>query len=331
MQTIKIVGTGSYVPERKITNMDLAEFMDTSDEWIRSRTGIGERRITDSMTTSQLAAKAAQKALLQAGIQAEDVDLIIAATSSPEYFFPSAACEVQAMIGACNAVAYDISAACSGFLFALHTGYAFLKSGIYKHALIIGADVMSKMVDWEDRSTCVLFGDGAGAAVIRAGQAEDGWGELNAEGIRGFHMGSDGRKGNVLTCMARSNGNFLTGTKPEQGFLFMNGQEVFKFAVKKVPESIETLLEQEGEEKEQIAYFILHQANCRIIEAVAKRLKLPLDRFPMNIENYGNTSGASIPILLDELNRNGRLKPGDKLVLSGFGAGLTWGSALITW
>lgn len=327
MRITRIVGTGSCVPERKITNSDLAEWMETSDEWIRSRTGIGERRITDACTTSELAAGAARKALLDAGIHAEEVDLIITATSSPEYFFPGAACEVQAMIGASHAVSYDLSAACSGFLFALNTAYAFLKSGIYKNALVIGADVMSKMVDWNDRSTCVLFGDGAGAVVLQTEEAEEG----SLRGIRSFRMESDGAKGQVLTCKARSNGNFLTGTKPELGYLSMNGQEVFKFAVKKVPESIEKLLEQAGEDKEEIQYFILHQANYRIIEAAAKRLKLPLERFPMNIERYGNTSGASIPILLDEMNRDGKLKSGDKMVLSGFGAGLTWGSTLLTW
>lgn len=326
MRIIKIAGTGSCVPETKITNEDLAERIDTSDEWIQSRTGIQERRITHNRTTSGLAAEAAKKALSDADMDAEDVELILTATSSPENFFPSAACEVQEQIGNKIAAAYDLSAACSGFLFALNTGYAFLKSGSYKNALIIGADVMSKLVDWQDRSTCVLFGDGAGAVVIRAEEQETEEG-----GIKRFLMKSDGSKGMVLTCKARTNGNFLTKTKPDMGYLSMNGQEVFKFAVKKVPESIEQLLEEAGEEKENIKYFILHQANYRIIEAAAKRLKLPLERFPMNICRYGNTSGASVPILLDELNREGRLKSGDKLVLSGFGAGLTWGSTLITW
>ena len=234
---------------------------------------------------------------------------------------------IRDRVGASHAVSYDLSAACSGFLFALNTAYAFLTSGFYRNALVIGADVMSKMVDWNDRSTCVLFGDGAGAVVLQTEETEEG----SLMGIRSFCMESDGSKGQVLTCKARSNGNFLTRTEPEQGYLSMNGQEVFKFAVKKVPESIEKLLEQAGEEKEEIQYFILHQANCRIIEAAAKRLRLPLERFPMNIEHYGNTSGASIPILLDEMNRDGKLKSGDKLVLSGFGAGLTWGSTLLIW
>lgn len=327
MRITKIVGTGSYVPEKIITNENLAKIVDTSDEWIRSRTGIGERRITEELTTAELAAEAAKKALSDANMKAEDLELILVATSSPDHFFPSAACEVQRMIGGKHAAAYDVSAACSGFLFALNTAYAFLKSEIYKNALVIGADVMSKMVDWKDRSTCVLFGDGAGAVIIRAEQKDD----EKPAGIRHFIMGSDGSKAEVLTCMARSNGNFLLGKESQMGYLSMNGQEVFKFAVKKVPECISQLLHETDEKKEKISYFILHQANYRIIESVAKRLKLPLDRFPMNIECYGNTSGASIPILLDELNRSGELKSGDNLVLSGFGAGLTWGAVLLTW
>ena len=328
MWTTKIVGTGSCTPEKIITNHDLSKIVDTSDEWIRSRTGIGERRITEELTTAGLAAKAAQRALLDADMKAEDLELILVATSSPEHFFPSAACEVQGIIGGKNAVAYDLSAACSGFLFALNTAYSFLKSGCYKNALVIGADVMSKIVDWKDRSTCVHFGDGAGAAIIRAELEED---TEKPAGIHHFIMGSDGSGAEVLTCTARSNGNFLLGKESQMGYLSMNGQEVFKFAVKKVPECISQLLCEADEKKEEISYFILHQANYRIIESVAKRLKLPLERFPMNIEHYGNTSGASIPILLDELNRSGELSRGDKLVLSGFGAGLTWGAVLLTW
>ena len=224
------------MPEKRVTNDDLAKIMDTSDEWIRSRTGIGERRITEEKTTANLAAGAARKALDDSGMEACEIELILVATSTPEYYFPNTACEVQAAIGAENAAAFDLSAACSGFIFALNTAHAFLQSGMYRNALVIGADVMSKVVDWKDRSTCVLFGDGAGAVVIRSEDSEE-------EGIRQGIMGSDGKGGEVLTCRARSNANFLTGKEPDTDYLYMNGQEVFKFAVKKVPECITRLLE----------------------------------------------------------------------------------------
>ncbi len=324
MGTTKIIGTGSCMPEKKVTNDDLAKIMDTSDEWIRSRTGIGERRIAEDMTTADLAAGAARKALENCGMEACEIELILVATSTPEYYFPNTACEVQAAIGAVNAAAFDLSAACSGFIFALNTAHAFLKSGMYRNALVIGADVMSKLVDWKDRSTCVLFGDGAGAVVVRQEDSEE-------EGIIRGIMGSEGAGGEVLTCRARSNVNFLTGREPDTEYLYMNGQEVFKFAVKKVPECITELLREVNTDKEEITHFLLHQANYRIIEAAARRLKLPIEKFPMDIENYGNTSGASIPILLDEMNRRGELKKGDKLVLAGFGAGLTWGAMLLVW
>ncbi len=324
MQTVKIIGTGSSVPEKRVTNDDLAKIMDTSDEWIRSRTGIGERRITEEKTTADLAAEAAVKALENAGMEASELDLILVATSSPEYYMPNTACEVQAAIGAVNAAAFDLNAACSGFIFALNTAYAFISSGLHKNTLVIGADVMSKMVNWKDRGTCVLFGDGAGAAVVTAAESQE-------EGIRWGTMGSDGARKDVLTCRARANGNFLIEKEQETDYIYMDGQEVFKFAVKKIPECVTEILEKTGEKKENIAYFILHQANYRIIEAAAKRLRMPIERFPMNIERYGNTSGASVPILLDEMNRKGLLKKGDKLILAGFGAGLTWGATLLTW
>lgn len=319
--TTRIIGTGSYVPERVVTNDDLAKIVETSDEWIQSRTGIRERRIVSDMGTSQIAAKAAAAALENAGISPEELDIIILATSSPDYSFPNGASEVQAEIGAVNAVAFDISAACSGFIFGLNTMHGFLKSGLYKTGLVIGADVMSKMTDWTDRSTCVLFGDGAGAAVVRA---ED-------RGLIHMVMGSDGSKSHVLTCKARTADNFLTGKQPEMGYTYMDGQEVFKFAVKKVPECVKQLLTESGTDMEEIKYLVMHQANYRIFESIAKRLKISLDRMPMNIGSYGNTSGGSVPLLLDELNRAGKLEPGDKLVFAGFGAGLTWGATLIEW
>lgn len=319
--TTKIISTGSYTPEHIVTNQDLAGIVDTSDEWIRSRTGIRERRIAVETGTSRMALEAAKRALEGSGIQPEDLDIIILATSSPDRNFPSGACEVQKAIGAVHAVAYDISAACSGFIFALNTIHSFFQAGIYKTGLVIGADTLSKLVDWTDRSTCVLFGDGAGAAVVTAEET----------GIIHMVMGSDGTKGHVLDCVSRTTGNFLTGTEPQAGSLTMDGQEVFKFAVKKVPECVLQLLKESGTDIEEIKYFVLHQANYRIVESVAKRLKMPMEKFPMNMERYGNTSGASVPILLDELNRAGILESGDKLVLAGFGAGLTWGATLLEW
>lgn len=319
--TSRIAGIGAYVPETIVTNDDLAKIVETSDEWISSRTGIRERRISTKEGTSDLAAEAARRALEAAGVKPEELDLIILGTSSPDCNYPSGACEVQAKIGAVNAAAFDISAACSGFIFAMNIVQGFFKSGIYQTALIIGAETLSKVVDWDDRSTCVLFGDGAGAAVLKNEES----------GIIDMLMGSDGTKGEALKCTSRSLGNFLTGERPELGFMTMDGQEVFRFAVKRVPESIESLIKRNQTAKEDIRYYILHQANERIVEAVARRLKEPMDKFPMIIEKYGNTSTASIPLLLDDMVKKGMLKAGDKIILSGFGAGMTWGAVLLEW
>lgn len=319
--TARIAGIGAYVPETIVTNDDLAKIVETSDEWISSRTGIRERRISTKEGTSDLAAEAARRALEAAGVKPEELDLIILGTSSPDCNYPSGACEIQAKIGAVNAAAFDISAACSGFIFAMNIVQGFFKSGIYQTALIIGAETLSKVVDWDDRSTCVLFGDGAGAAVLKNEES----------GIIDMLMGSDGTKGEALKCTSRSLGNFLTGERPELGFMTMDGQEVFRFAVKRVPESIESLMKRNQTAKEDIRYYILHQANERIVEAVARRLKEPMDKFPMIIEKYGNTSTASIPLLLDDMVKKGILKTGDKIILSGFGAGMTWGAVLLEW
>lgn len=323
---MRIIGTGSCVPEHTVTNDDLAEIVETSDEWIRTRTGISCRHISDGPGTTEMACEAARNAMEDAGVQPEDIDLILVGTTTADHCFPSAACEVQGMVGAVHAVGYDISAACSGFIFALNTADALIKTGAYRTALVIGADNLSKIVDWTDRSTCVLFGDGAGAVVARGCENEE-----TGTGLAAMDMGSDGRKARVLECQSRTMGNFLTGTRPEPGYITMEGQEVFKFAVKKVPECIQKVLSDSGTDIEEIKYFVLHQANYRICESIAKRLKVSMEKIPMNIQNYGNTSGATIPVLLDELNREGRLKPGDKLVLAGFGAGLTWGACLIQW
>lgn len=273
MMTARIAGIGAYVPENLITNDDLAKIVDTNDEWIRTRTGIRERRISSGEGTRHLAAKAAERALAAAGVAPEELDIIILGTSSPDRNYPSDACSVQAAIGAVNAVAFDISAACAGFIFAMNIVEGFFKAGIYKTALIIGAETLSKVTDWNDRGTCVLFGDGAGAAVLKAEET----------GIIDMMMGADGTKGDVLACTSRTVGNFLTGTKPELGFMTMDGQEVFKFAVRKVPESVMELLQRTGTKKEDIKYYVLHQANERIIEAAARRLKEPMEKFPMTI------------------------------------------------
>ncbi len=319
--TIRIMGTGSYLPENIVTNDDLAKIMDTSDEWIASRTGIRKRHLVKEETTAQMSAKAAKQALKEAGLKAEELDLIIVGTLSGDYVTPSTACEVQAMIGADKAVAFDVNAACSGFMFAMNTAYAFIQSGIYQNALVIGAEILSRLMDWNDRSTCVLFGDGAGAAVVTADE----------KGLLGFVQGSDGTKGMVLACKNRLNNNPLIKNSVEPDHVFMDGQEVYKFAVSTVPASIQAVLEEAGLEVSDIKYFLLHQANIRIIQSVAKRLKADINRFPTTLEHCGNISAASVPILLDEVNKKGMLQRGDKLVMAGFGAGLTWSAAVIEW
>jgi len=268
-----------------------------------------------------MAAEAAKRAIEDAGIDPAEIDLIILATSSGDRAFPAGAMDVQAAVGAVNAVGFDITAACSGFIFGLHIANGFFASGLYKTALIIGAETLSKVVDWTDRGTCILFGDGAGAAVVRASET----------GIIKTLMGSDGTKGWTLECQARNLGNCLNGVKPELGFMKMDGKEVFKFAVRKVPEIVAKILEDAQMEPDEIKYFVLHQANLRILEAASKRLRIPMEKIPVNIERYGNTSAASIPILLDEMKRDGKLETGDKLVLAGFGAGMTWGATLLEW
>lgn len=319
--TARIIGTGSAVPEQIVTNEDLSKIVETSDEWISSRSGIKERRVAKEENTTSLAILAGKRALENAGVTADEIEVIIVATCTPDYFFPNTACQVQEAIGAKHAVAFDLSAACSGFLFALSTVQAYIKGGIYQKALIIGAETMSKMIDWSDRSTCVLFGDGAGAAVVSAEET----------GVLELVQKSNGAGKGVLSCKARETRNLLNHESETKEYLYMEGQPVFKFAVKTVPECVEEILEKAEVKKEEIRYYILHQANSRIIQSVAKRLKEPEEKFPMNLALYGNTSAASIPILLDEMNRNGMLNRRDKLVLSGFGAGLTWGAVLLEW
>lgn len=323
----KICGTGSYVPSYVMSNDELSAMMDTSDAWIRERTGIRNRHLAREETTSYMAVQAARKAIENSHIAAEEIDLILVATSSSETVYPCTACEVQGQIGAVNAAAYDLNAACTGFILAFNTAQAYIQAGLVKTVLVLGAESMSRMVDWTDRSTCILFGDGAGAVILKA--TEEGQ-------VCYMAAHSDGSKGKALEEKNHQRNNPLSKEKkellqPGSPGLQMDGQAVFKFAVRKVPELIGELLEEAEMASDEVDYFILHQANRRIIEAVAKRLKLNLDCFPMNLDEYANTSAASVPILLDELNRQKKLKAGQKLVLAGFGAGLTWAGCLIEW
>lgn len=329
VMNVRIVGTGSAVPKLRVTNDDLSRLMDTSDEWIKSRTGIESRHLAVEETTTGMAAEAAGKALQEAGMTAEELELIVAATATPDRFLPNLACEVQSALGAKNAVAFDVSAACSGFLFSMNTADMYLKNGFCKNALIIGAETLSKIMDWNDRSTCVLFGDGAGAAVLRAEETDST--EAQPEGILSTVLGTDGARGMVLRCDNRPVNNPYVQNDTALSYVSMNGQEVYKFAVKTVPKVIEAAVEKAGLAVDKIDLFLLHQANYRIIEAVAKRLHQPMEKFPTNLQEYGNISAASVPILLDNVKNHGMIKKGGKIVLAGFGAGLTWGASVLRW
>lgn len=320
-----IKGTGAFAPEKILENEDLTELVDTSDAWIRERTGIVKRHIVTYETTAEMAAKAAKMALLEADVSAKDLDMIIVSTISPERIMPCTACSVQGKIGAEKALCFDLSAACSGFIVAYNTACAYIESGLYQKILIIGSESLSNLTNWKDRGTCVLFGDGAGAAVLTAEKGES---------YRPVAC-SDGTLGEALTLRSRHDHNPFAEKKVDYEdhtyYMEMDGQAVFKFAARKVPQVIEEVLEKNKLKKEEIAYYILHQANRRIVEAVAKRLKEPISKFPMNMMEYGNTSSASIPILLHEMKQKQMLKSGDKVVLAGFGGGLTWGASVLTW
>lgn len=316
-----ILGTGSYLPENIVSNDDLAKYMDTSDEWISSRTGIRFRHISNKETAAEIAYHAAVPALEHSGVLAEDIDLIIAATITPDCLTPSMSCILQEKLGAVNAVCFDINAACSGFIFAMNTAHMYLQAGMARYALVLGVEVLSSILDWTDRSTCVLFGDGAGAAVLGPGEY----------GIQDFIMGSDGSHGKALLCSGRPLRNLYSNEEAANPYVHMDGQAVFRFAVRQVPECIEQLLKRSSTSIHEIKYFVLHQANIRIIQSVAKRLQVNIEKFPMNISECANTSSASIPILLAELDREGKFQRGDKIILSGFGGGLTWGAVLIEW
>ncbi|MCI9188735.1 MAG: ketoacyl-ACP synthase III [Lachnospiraceae bacterium] len=320
--SIRILGTGSALPSRAVTNEEIAELVETSDEWIRERTGIAGRHVSTGETVASLAAGACDMALRNARKSADEVELLLVATCSPEDVAPCAACQVQKEIGAGNAVAFDLNAACAGFLFALHTAWAYVESGIYRNALVAGSEVLSKLVDWKDRGTCILFGDGAGAVFVE--KCEEG-------GILGFVQHSDGKKGGVLTGVGRPLDNHWFHLNPDGNYLNMDGREIFSFAVRQIPKTIEEALEKAGIALGDVDLFLLHQANRRIIEGISKRLGVDMARFPMNLERMGNTSSASIPLLLDELNRKGELRSGMRLVLSGFGAGLTCGACVLEW
>lgn len=325
-----ICGTGACVPDRILDNNEIAQFVDTSDQWIQERTGVIRRRIAQTETTASMAAEAGRQALEEAGIRPEEIEMILAATATPDHIFPCAACEIQERLQAVNAVCFDLNAACSGFLFAYQTAQAYITSGMYRTILVVGSESLSRIVNWEDRGTCILFGDGSGAAVLRAKEGRN-W-------IPAAH--SDGKGGPALLCPGPNvsgNGGNLPGSDSaedsglERTGITMDGKAVFQFAVRKVPEVIREVLDANGLSADDIDWFILHQANRRIVESVAKRLKTDIERFPMNLQEYGNTSSASIPILLNEMNRKGLLKKGQKLVMAGFGAGLSWGAAVLEW
>ena len=323
-----ILGTGAYAPARVLTNAELALTIDTSDEWIRSRSGIRERHIAaPGEMTSDMAVHAARLALTDAKLQPADIDLLVIATITPDMPMPATACSVQHKLGLSTSTAcFDLNAACSGFIYALDTACAMIGSGRYRHALVIGVEKLSSIVDWTDRTTCVLFGDGAGAAVIGASTKVD-------TGLIGAKLGSYGDCVELL-CIPAGGSNTpasVASIAAHGHFLKMKGKEVFKYAVRGMEEAARDILEQHGIAANQIDLVIPHQANLRIIESIAQYLELPLDRFFVNLDRYGNTSAASIPIALDEARRAGRIKAGDLTLLVAFGAGLTYGSALIRW
>lgn len=322
----KIISTGSYVPERVLTNFDLEKMVDTSDEWITERTGIKERRIANEKeASSDLAYEASKIALKRAGLKAKDLDLIILATVTGDMPIPSTACLLQAKLDAKNASAFDINAACSGFIYALTIADSFIKSRKYKRILVIGSEILSRFTDWEDRSTCVLFGDGAGAAILEA-TTED-------RGIISTHIYSDGKLGDLLSMPGGGSRNPASKDtiKKRMHYIKMKGNETFKVAVRTLENLVVETLKMNNLKPSQLSLLIPHQANLRIIMATAERLGLSLDKVLINLDRYGNTSAASIPIALDEAVRTGRIREGDYILLEAFGGGLTWGSVLIKW
>jgi 3-oxoacyl-[acyl-carrier-protein] synthase-3 len=315
-----IIGVGSYVPQKVLTNADLEKMVETTDEWITDRTGIKERRISaDNEATSDLAIKAAQRALESAKMDPKEIEMIIVGTSSPDMLFPSTACMVQDKLGAVNAAAFDASAACSGFNYALAAAASFIESGLYNNVMVIGADTLTKYLDWTDRNTCILFGDGAGAVMLKA--------DASGSGVIANHLGAEGSGGKYLIMP----GGGSRDPQSKKRYIWMDGKEVFKFAVKVLPKSIKTVLEKAKLKPDDISLLIPHQANMRIIDYALKNLGLPKERVYVNLQKYGNTSAASIPIALDEAVKDKKIKKGDIVVLAGFGAGLTYGANIIKW
>ncbi len=325
-RTVSIIGTGSYVPEKILTNEDLSKIVDTSDEWITTRTGIKERRVAaPDEQTSDMAAKAALKAMEQAGISAADIDLILVATATPDMLFPATACFVQKKIGAINAACLDISAACAGFLFGVEIAQQFITSHTHDIVLVIGAEKLTSITNWTDRNTCVLFGDGAGAAVLGH--------RGSAHGVISTHIGSDGDYTDILFMPGGGSRCPITKENADKNLatIHMTGKDVYKQAVTAMLRASQNALEQAGLTIEDIACVIPHQANLRIIEAIADRLKIPLEKFYVNLDRYGNTSAAAVAMALDEANRTGRIKPGDYILMVVFGGGLTWASTVVEW
>lgn len=328
MKRIKIVGTGAYVPEKVLTNFDLEKMVDTSDEWIRSRTGMSERHIAfDKDKTSDLAVKAAHNALKDGNVKPEEIELILVATATPDMFFPSTACFVQSAIGAKKSAAFDISAACSGYIYALSVAEQFIRSGKYNTVLLVASEIYSRYIDWTDRGTCVLFGDGAAATVIR------GMDGKKKDGILSTLIYSDGRYAEFLYLRGGGSSCPLTheSIDNKEHLLKMKGNSTFKIAVKNMSEAARESLSSNGYKVSDIDMLIPHQANKRIIDAVAENLDIPQEKIFINIEKYGNTSAASIPLALDEALKAGMIKEGDLILMVAFGGGLTWGSALIRW
>jgi 3-oxoacyl-[acyl-carrier-protein] synthase III len=323
----RIVSTGSYLPERILSNDDLEEMVDTSDEWITERTGIKERRIAgEGQAASDLAYEASKRALKRAGLTPADIDMIVVATVTGDMPFPSTACFLQNKLEAVNAVGFDVNAACSGFLYALYVADGFLRSGMHKRILVVGTEVLSKVTDWEDRTTCVLFGDGAGAVIVEQTSDED-------RGILSMHINSDGRMWDLIHVPGGGSRNpsSVETIEKKLHYIKMKGNETFKIAVRTLEELAVRTLEENNLDSSALSLLIPHQANLRIIQATAERLKIPSEKVMMNLERYGNTSAASIPIALDEAVLSGKVKDGDYILLEAFGGGLTWASALIKW
>ncbi|MBF0622496.1 MAG: ketoacyl-ACP synthase III [Magnetococcales bacterium] len=326
----RIIGTGSYLPERRLGNVELAKMVDTSDEWIKSRTGISERRIAaEGELTSDLATKAGQKALEKAGLAPKDLDLIIVATTTPDLIFPATASIVQKKLGADgpkNIPAFDIQAVCTGFIYALTVAEKFLASGSCKHALVVGAETFSRIVDWEDRGTCILFGDGAGAVVLSAEQGD--------AGIISTHIHADGNYVDLLRASGGPSSGAPDGQDPRLpglGAAQMRGNEVYKRAVVGLGQIVDETLEANNLQKSDIDWLVPHQANLRIIKSTAKRLSMGMDQVVVTVDRHGNTSAASVPLALDEAVRDGRIQPGHMVLMEAFGGGFTWGSALVRW